>query len=109
MEQISFYLDEHIHGAVAEGLRRRGANVLTVQEAGRTGLSDAEQLSFAQAEQRVIVTMDSDFLSIAEKGAAHAGIAYANPRRLIGDLIGALMLISDVLTPADMANHVEYL
>ncbi len=43
MEQISFYLDEHIHRAVAEGLRRRGVNVLTVQEAGRAALSDSEQ------------------------------------------------------------------
>jgi hypothetical protein len=42
MERISFYLDEHIHGAVAEGLRRRGVNVLTVSEAGRNGLSDRE-------------------------------------------------------------------
>ena len=40
-----FYLDEHIHSAVAEGLRRRGVNVLTVQEAGKTGLSDREQLA----------------------------------------------------------------
>lgn len=35
MEQISFYLDEHIHRAVADGLRHRGVNVLTVQEAGK--------------------------------------------------------------------------
>jgi len=27
MEQISFYLDEHIHRAVAEGLRHRGVEV----------------------------------------------------------------------------------
>ncbi len=33
MEQISFYLDEHIHRAVADGLKHRGVNVLTVQEA----------------------------------------------------------------------------
>ena len=39
MEQIEFYLDEHIHSAVAEGLRRRGVSVLTVQEVGRAGLS----------------------------------------------------------------------
>ena len=77
MEQIRFYLDEHIHSAIAEGLRRRGVDVLTVQKAGRTGLSDREQISFALAEQRVIVTMDSDFLVIAAEGTSHAGIAYA--------------------------------
>ena len=60
MEQIKFYLDEHIHSAVAEGLRRRRVNVLTVQEAGKSGLSDRDQLAFALSEERVMVTMDSD-------------------------------------------------
>ena len=109
MEQISFYLDEHIHRAVADGLRRRGLNVLTVQEAGRSGLTDREQLGFALSERHVMVTMDSDFLMLASEGASHAGIAYANSQRSIGETIGSLMLIFDVLTPPDMANHVEYL
>lgn len=90
MEQIEFYLDEHIHSAVAEGLRRRGVNVLTVQDAGRTGLSDREQLAFALSERRVMVTMDSDFLKLAVEGIAHAGIGYANPRTTIRELISAL-------------------
>ena len=45
MEQLKFYLDEHIHSAIAQGLRRRGVDVMTVQDAGRTGLSDREQLN----------------------------------------------------------------
>lgn len=109
MEQIKFYPDEHIHSAVAGGLRRRGVDVLTVQEAGRSGFSDREQLAFALTEQRVMVTMDSDFLTLAVEDISHAGIGYANPRTTIGDLIRALMLLSDVLTPAEMADHVEYL
>jgi hypothetical protein len=109
MERISFYLDEHIHGAVAEGLRRRGVNVLTVSEAGRNGLSDREQLAFALVERHVMVTMDSDFLALADQGMPHAGVAYANPRRSVGDLISALMLIFDVLTQEEMQNQVEYI
>jgi aspartate oxidase len=109
MEQIKFYLDEHIHRAVAEGLRRRGVNVLTAQEAGNAGLSDRDQLLFASAEKRVMVTMDSDFLILTTQGLAHAGIAYANPRKSIGDLIGALRLLADVLDPIEMVDHVEYL
>lgn len=109
MEQIRFYLDEHIPSAVADGLRRRGVNVLTVQNAGRSGLSDSEQLSFAHHEQRVLVTMDSDFLVIASRAFIHSGIAYANPRSSVGELIRAIVLLHDVLTPADMQNQVEYL
>ncbi len=40
MEQIEFYLDEHIHSAVAEGLRRRGVNVLT--EGRKNNLTDED-------------------------------------------------------------------
>lgn len=109
MEQIRFYLDEHIPAAVAEGLRRRGVDSLTVQEAGRSGLSDPEQLAFARNAGRVIVTMDSDFLVLASQGVSHAGIAYAKPNRSIGDLITASMLLFEVLTSAEMANHVEFL
>ena len=109
MEQIRFYLDEHIHSAVADGLRRRGIEVLTVQQARKTGLADREQLAFALDIKRVMVTMDSDFLVIASEGVSHAGVAYASPGKSIGELIRAIVLIHDVLTSADMKNHVEYL
>ncbi|MDO9117903.1 MAG: DUF5615 family PIN-like protein [Nitrospira sp.] len=33
-DQVKFYLDEHVPKAVAEGLRRRGVEVITVQELG---------------------------------------------------------------------------
>jgi hypothetical protein len=94
---------------VAEGLRRRGVDCLTVQEAGRSGLSDPDQLAFARTEGRVLVTMDSDFLVLTSRGVSHAGIAYANPNRSIGDLITASMLLFEILTPAEMTNHVEFL
>jgi hypothetical protein len=55
-----------------------------------------------------MVTMDSDFLALADQGMPHAGVAYANPRRSVGDLISSLMLIFDVLTQEEMQNHVEY-
>ncbi len=44
MEQLRFYLDEHVPNAIAQGLRRRGVDVLTVQQAGRAGLTDSAQL-----------------------------------------------------------------
>jgi hypothetical protein len=33
-------------------------------------------LALALAEQRVLVTMDSDFLILASQGMTHAGIAF---------------------------------
>jgi hypothetical protein len=107
MEQIKFYLDEHIHSAVAAGLTARSVDVLTVQQAGRNGLSDHEQLSFAlmSSECWSQWTRTSSLLS---KRETHAGIAYANPRRSVGELIRALVLLSDVVTPSEMTDHVEY-
>jgi hypothetical protein len=45
-EKIRFYLDQHIPSAVAQGLRRRGVDILTTQEADRCGYSDLDQLVF---------------------------------------------------------------
>jgi uncharacterized protein DUF5615 len=109
MEQTKFYLDEHIPRAVADGLRRRGLDVLTVQEAKRAGSSDTAQLAFAFAQQRVLITMDSDFLILASRGVVHAGIAYASPTRSVGELIRSVMLLYDILTAAEMMNQVEFL
>ncbi len=79
MERIKFYFDEHVPQAVADGLRRRGVDVLIVQAAGRSGLPDDEQLVFAFQQRRVLMTMDSDYLILAAQGMSHAGIAYAKP------------------------------
>lgn len=59
---MRFYLNEHIPSAVAEGLRRRSLDVLTVQAAKMVGASDEEQLAFAAKEGRVMVTFDDDYL-----------------------------------------------
>ena len=109
MEQIRFYLDEQIPRAITEGLRHRGVDVLTVQEAGKSGLSDIEQLNFALAERRVLITMDSDFLLLARRSVPHAGIAYASASRSIGAVISSAMLLYDVLTLDEMTNQIEYL
>ncbi len=109
MERIKFYFDEHISSAVSNGLRRRGVDVLTVQAARRNGLPDSEQLAFATEEGRVMVTMDSDFIALAQVGKAHAGIAYIHSTTSIGQQIKSLMLICDVLEPNDMLNHIEFL
>jgi hypothetical protein len=52
------YLDEDVHHAVATGLRRRGHDVLTTIEAGRSGRSDTEQLDFAIQENRCLFSFN---------------------------------------------------
>ena len=110
MPPIKFYLDENVPAALSRGLRRRGVDVLTTLEAGRSGLPDDLQLAFALKEGRVMVTLDSDFIALAGRGAEHAGIAYAKPgTRSVGELIRTLLLIQGTLESAAMVGHVEYL
>ena len=87
MGRIRFYTDEHVPKAVVKGLRQRGADVLTVVEAGMLGASDEEHVSKAREEDRVIFTQDVDFLRLAAAGRAHAGIVYAPQSSSIGDMI----------------------
>ncbi len=37
---ITFYMDEHVHRAIINGLKLRNVDVLTVQENDRMGISD---------------------------------------------------------------------
>jgi len=73
MAAIRYYFDEHIAGAVAEGLRRRGIEVLTLTEAEMLGATDKAHFAFAREEGRTIVTQDDDFLRLAAQADDHAG------------------------------------
>jgi hypothetical protein len=45
MAAVRYYLDEHVAGAIATGLRNRGIDVLTLSDAGMLGASDREHFS----------------------------------------------------------------
>lgn len=108
-QKIKFFTDEHVARAVVRGLRHRGVDVLTVQEANMLGASDQEHVEYARAESRVVFSQDQDFLALHASGLEHAGIAYAPQGMSIGDIIRGLMLIHQVLDADDMKGHVEYL
>lgn len=110
MDRLRFHLDENVDPAVADGLRRRGIDVTTSQERGLLEAPDDQQLAFALAERRVLVTHDEDFLAKVKAGARYAGVAYCHPQvRSIGQIIAALLLMRDCLTADEMENHVEFL
>jgi hypothetical protein len=50
-ERIKFYMDEHVAKSVTEGLRRRGADVVTVQELGLQAAEDQQHLKRAAQER----------------------------------------------------------
>ena len=97
---IRFHLDENVSGAVASALRRRGIDVTTAVDATLIGADDVDQLRFAIAQQRVVVTHDDDFTRIHAEGIEHAGICYCHKdKHSIGELMcGCSFLSTSVLT-----------
>ena len=100
----------NVDPALADGLRSRGVDVTTTQETGLLRATDDQQLAFALGEGRILVTHDEDFLARAKQGPLHAGFAYCHPEsRSIGQIIAALLLIRDCLTPDEMRKHIEFI
>ena len=109
-EALRYFADQHLPRPVVDGLRRRGVEILTAQEAGRCTLPDSDQLAFAATEGRVLVTFDPDFLALHQAGTSHAGIAWCPATKYgIGQLIQMLLLLRSVVSSEEMVNHVEYL
>lgn len=105
---ISYYMDEHVQPAITRGLRRRGVDVLTIQDDQFLHAADPDILDRALALGRVVFSRDEDFLAHAAHRQA-AGVAYAHQlRATIGQCVNDLELIAKAYDPPDMENHVEH-
>lgn len=108
--EIRYHLDEHVATAVASGLRRRGIDVTTTAEADLLGADDPDHLALALREGRVVVTHDSDFLSLARAQPEHAGICYCHQQvRSVRQIIEMLCLLHECYDAETMRNRIEYL
>jgi predicted nuclease of predicted toxin-antitoxin system len=88
---VKFYLDANLSRRIAERLRQKGWDATSAHEVGNPELSDAEQLAYATAEGRGLVTKDiEDFTKLSRNAVAsqkpHAGIILC-PRSLLGSEI----------------------
>jgi len=113
MARIKLYLEEHVQVSLAEGLRTRGVDMMTTQEAGNYSLDDIGQLNFAAKEDRVLVSFNKrHFAKIhyewMEKGMTHAGIILSD-QLTVGIIIRRLMRLYFSLSREDMQNRLEYL
>jgi predicted nuclease of predicted toxin-antitoxin system len=106
---IRYFTDEHVPTVIANGLRKRGVDVLTVSEAGLLGTEDEDLLAFAREERRVIVTQDRDFLRLAAQAADHPGVTFASQDRSIGEMVRMLDLLAQVSNSEEMEGRVEYI
>lgn len=107
--ETRFYLDENVPVAVAEQLRRRGIDAVTVRDLGLLGESDVNHLRLARAEGRVLCTHDVDYVAMHTGGAEHLGIVFGQQHRHgVGDWVRFLELIHSVYTAEEMEGRLEY-
>jgi hypothetical protein len=107
-------MDEQVPKPITKELRRRGIDILTVQEDNRQGTADVDLLDRATELQRVIFSQDQDFLIEANlrqfNGVSFTGVIYARQTRVsIGDCVRDLEIIAKASEPEDLANRVQYL
>ena len=112
-------LDEHLSPAIAEKLRARGHDVVTVVEVGLAGATDERVLAWAVREQRAVVTNNiRDFRPLhadsLRTSSLHYGIVlitagkYSLRRDALSPLVSALDRLL-VRSPAtDALRDVEH-
>jgi predicted nuclease of predicted toxin-antitoxin system len=96
---MRFYLDENLSPRIAVIGREQGLEITSWQESGLAGKTDAEQLAFAAAEGRCLVTLDyRDFRALSRRGRIaglpHAGVLYLKenfPARDVQAVVEALV------------------
>ena len=113
---LRLYLDRHVMTRLADDLARRGYDCLTTQQAGKDTVSDEEQLAFAAANSRAIVTYNiRDFAPLHEQWLAtrrqHAGIIVSRQLggRQYGVLLGRMLRLLSELEANDMRNNLVHL
>ena len=111
MPKIIIYLDENVHVAISDGLKRRGIGAISAKDAGNLGISDEKQLEFATKQKAVLVTNDADFLRIvSNRNPDHWGIVYfEQDRYVIGDVIRKIEELVIILDQNDFKNRIEFL
>jgi predicted nuclease of predicted toxin-antitoxin system len=112
MSRIKILIDEDVWAGLAEALRQAGYDAVSAGELGRKGLSDEEQLAFAVAEGRAILTHNAqDFAPLAElhfqRNHPHAGIIVARQFEK-GELLQRILHLLESLTADELANTLRF-
>jgi predicted nuclease of predicted toxin-antitoxin system len=110
---IQLYLDEDVFKGLAQALRLRGYNAVSVHAIGRQGISDSEHLDRATAEGKALFTFNApDFLALhieyVAQGKSHSGII-ASKQIPIGEAVRRLSRLLNTVTAEEMHNQFWWL
>ncbi|MDY6789066.1 MAG: DUF5615 family PIN-like protein [Candidatus Nanohaloarchaea archaeon] len=108
---MKVYIDESVYPAISNGLRRRDVEAVDVREEGNIGMSDKEQLEFADKNNLVIFTFDDDFIRLVNRlDLTHPGIIYCDQRKYsIGEIIRRLEAVVETRSEEEITSNVIYL
>lgn len=107
---LSLLCDEHIPFPIVKGLRRRGIDVIVVQEIDLSSTTDELIIERAKMEKRIIYTQDADFLRLHDRGYKHRGVFYHDQLKYsIGEAIQMVALACEVFSEKEMKNRIEFL
>lgn len=98
MTRPHFLADEDLRFEIVSAVRRLEPvlDISTVQELGRDGLSDGEQLEFAQQEGYILVSHDVNTLrGLARRTGSRRSTAQSNSPREVAEPIVLLWDASD--------------
>ena len=110
---IRLYLDEDVHKRVSSALRLRGFDVVSAHEIGRWGLSDEEQMMYATAEERAILTFNTtDFLLLhrdwRQRGKEHYGMIVSD-QHPVGEIVRRLLNLLHRVPADEMRNEIRWI
>ena len=94
---MKFKLDENFGQSVLDVFKRRGFDCHTVHDEGLVGAEDPDVLAAAVAEDRILVTLDRDFMNVliyppeATAGVAVVQLGKRMSRSLLASVIDAFL------------------
>jgi predicted nuclease of predicted toxin-antitoxin system len=109
VQKISFYFDEHMPRAVAQGLANRNIQVIMAVDVGMEGNLDEEHLRFATDQGAVLVTRDKPFAGRTALETDHAGLICWTGEKDIGRMVRRLSEFAQSHTLDDVRGKVFWL
>ncbi len=113
---VSLYTDEDVTAQLAVLVRQRGFDAVSASDVGLIGQPDEEQLAYAAAHDRVLLTFNQrDFILItrqwAAEGRQHAGLLLSDQftRQQLGELLRRVLRFLNTVSASEMVNAMLYL
>lgn len=114
--QTRLYLDEDAQrGSLVQGLRLRGVDALTANEAGMRERGDEDHLDYATAYNRALYSFNvGDFIALhttyVRAGKSHAGLILAPQQRYgVGEQMRRLLRLIHTVNAEEMRDRIEFL